>query len=145
MLNIGAYPSLPFFPHLPLLPVAHALHFFGSPNVKHQGLIEMTKPHEYVLAILTLASLAGCNSNSERQTSESKPGTNSKGYEIVNYGSSDPKLEPTLRLGGVLETRTTDGGPVIIQSQQDQQRRAAEQQRQQKDAETKTSSDSQPK
>ena len=76
-----------------------------------------------------LICIAGCNSNSERRPPEPVAESNSRGIHVVDYATSDPRLEPTMRVGGVLEVRTRDGGPVMLQSQVDKQRRAAEQQR----------------
>ena len=83
---------------------------------------------KFLLASGALILSAGCRSDSEQQ-SEPVAEKTSKKFHITDYGSSDPALEPTLRLGGKFEVRTADGSPVVIQSQQDQQRRAAEEQR----------------
>lgn len=74
-------------------------------------------------------TFAGCNSNSEHQSDEPVTAKRSIESRVVDYRTSDPRLEPTLKIGGYLEVRTTDGGPVVLQSQVDKQKRAAEQQR----------------
>ena len=83
------------------------------------------RPAQFLSACFLLL-VAGCRSDAE-QHSEPVAESASKKFHIVDYGTSDPALEPTLRLGGKVEVRTTSGAPVIIQSQQDQQRRAVEQ------------------
>lgn len=84
---------------------------------------------KFILRVVALASIAGCQSNAERHASGPVAESNSHGIHVVKYVTDDPKLEPTMRVGGVLEVRTKDGGPVMLQSQVESQRRAAEQQR----------------
>ena len=85
----------------------------------------MNKRPAQLLCALFLLLAAGCRSDTEQQ-SEPVAEHASKKFHVVDYGTSDPALEPTLRLGGKVEVRTAGGAPVIIQSQQEQQRRAAE-------------------
>ncbi len=70
---------------------------------------------------------AGCRSDSDRPAGEPVADSSSKGIHVVDYATSDPRLEPTLRVGNLLEVRTTNGAPVVLQSQLEQQRKAAEQ------------------
>ncbi len=94
----------------------------------------MTNRLKFILSTVALALTAGCQSSSERHASEPVAESDSHGVHVVDYVTSDPRLEPTLRVGGVLDVRTKDGGPVVLQSQIDAQRRAAEQQRRETDA-----------
>ena len=86
----------------------------------------MLNRFKYFLPVLLLLT-AGCRSNSERPAGEPVSDSSSNGIHVVDYATSDPRLEPTLRVGNMLEVRTTNGGPVVLRSQLEQQRKAAEQ------------------
>ena len=86
----------------------------------------MKKQLAIVSSALTLL-VSGCNSDSQRQ--QEPVVQRSIQSRVVDYTTHDPKLEPTLNVGGFLEVRTREGGAVVLQSQVDKQRRAAEEQR----------------
>ena len=95
----------------------------------------MTLPRIALFLFVESLFIAGCNSTSGKAESSINSSENSIASKVIKYKTSNPNLEPTMTLGGVLEVRTTNGGPVVLQSQVEDQRKA----KQRQDAESKAS------